>query len=455
MMRQGVMNGSGGRVLYLARDMQKHLNSWNQKPIVVNHPKDEFGDYLSADDPDILDEVGVGFVRRNRIERAFDGHYWNYFQNSESWVDRARLKDVSPDTLEMIRDGLNVEVSTGLFARNQKKKGEFHGERYTKIARDYNPDHLALLPDLVGACSIDQGCGMFTASEAVSPTRMRQIQRVLIKAWKGKKVKTNCSCGGSGKQETSDMKTTIRKKVESLVASKAYDKNDRKWLVKLTGNQLDKMLAASKKTKTKKVKANEESDEDNEDDEEEETSEKKRKPTSNTRRRRKGESRRERFERLRSLHNTKRRKVKKTKKEVKTNKRREEKKQPMLRLNSIADVRKHTSGPIQEALIQSLKFARGERKRLVNTITANESNQFSEDELNDPQIWTLKRLQKLANSLRRDDENEHGDFFGRQGAEDFIDNEREPERALELPELFANEDEEDEKKSRRKKVKSS
>ena len=35
----------------------------------------------------------------------------------------------------------------------------WNGEEYSEVLRNYRPDHLAILPDLVGACSLDDGAG--------------------------------------------------------------------------------------------------------------------------------------------------------------------------------------------------------------------------------------------------------------------------------------------------------
>jgi hypothetical protein len=36
------------------------------------------------------------------------------------------------------------------------------GRPYNFVARNYRPDHLAILPDQRGACSIEDGCGLNT-----------------------------------------------------------------------------------------------------------------------------------------------------------------------------------------------------------------------------------------------------------------------------------------------------
>jgi hypothetical protein len=53
-----------------------------------------------------------------------------------------------------------LEVSTGLFSDQDSVPGEWNGEAYDAILRNYRPDHLALLPGGTGACSWEDGCGV-------------------------------------------------------------------------------------------------------------------------------------------------------------------------------------------------------------------------------------------------------------------------------------------------------
>ena len=39
MLKQGVVNGSKGPLYYPAEEIEKHPDSWNHMPIVLNHPQ--------------------------------------------------------------------------------------------------------------------------------------------------------------------------------------------------------------------------------------------------------------------------------------------------------------------------------------------------------------------------------------------------------------------------------
>jgi hypothetical protein len=62
--------------------------------------------------------------------------------------------------LDKLDKGEMVEISTGLFTDNIPESGVWNGEAYTAVARNYRPDHLAILPDQKGSCSIADGAGL-------------------------------------------------------------------------------------------------------------------------------------------------------------------------------------------------------------------------------------------------------------------------------------------------------
>jgi hypothetical protein len=52
-----------------------------------------------------------------------------------------------------------MELSTGLFVDLENEQGKWKDKEYCAIARNIRPDHLALLPDKKGACSVEDGAG--------------------------------------------------------------------------------------------------------------------------------------------------------------------------------------------------------------------------------------------------------------------------------------------------------
>lgn len=156
---EGVMNGSRGALLYPADDLKKSVPLWNGKPVVVYHP-DLYTDGLAAY-PAVFNNQKIGTV--------FNAKFENKKLKAEAWIDPERLEKIDKRILFAIRNRQVVEVSTGLFNDVEEKRGVFNGKNYIGIARNYVPDHLAVLPDLVGACSIDDGCGLVRNIGEVEP----------------------------------------------------------------------------------------------------------------------------------------------------------------------------------------------------------------------------------------------------------------------------------------------
>jgi hypothetical protein len=78
----------------------------------------------------------------------------------EGWIDVEKLIELSAETLVRLQQGEGLEVSTGLFTKNDGTKGNWNGEDFDVTVSDFKPNHLAILPNDLGACSINDGCGV-------------------------------------------------------------------------------------------------------------------------------------------------------------------------------------------------------------------------------------------------------------------------------------------------------
>lgn len=155
MLVEGVHNGSGGALLYKAADIKKAAPAWNMKPICVYHPQIN-GQGVSACDPDILEAQQVGVVM---------GAKWDGKLRAEAWIEEKRAEAVDKRIIEALDENRIMEVSTGLFTENVGEPGDWHGEAYTATATNHQPDHLALLPDQIGACSVADGAGLLQLND--------------------------------------------------------------------------------------------------------------------------------------------------------------------------------------------------------------------------------------------------------------------------------------------------
>ena len=160
----GVLNGSQGSLFYPANEVAANPGVWNHQPLVIYHPTDSQGRNISARTPKVLEDYGVGYVFNDR----WDGEA----RRAEAWFDEEklirvenRLKSERPKYVPVhprLQAGQPIELSTGLFTKNHiaANGSQSKGKSYTHIARNYVPDHLAILPDQKGACSVADGCGV-------------------------------------------------------------------------------------------------------------------------------------------------------------------------------------------------------------------------------------------------------------------------------------------------------
>lgn len=154
MLTEGVHAGSEGGLFYHRSDLGMFPERWNMKPIVANHPMKN-GRAITACTKEVIDKSGIGIVMNTR----FDANSLKL--RTESWIDPVKADAVDPRILQRLRSGETIEVSTGLFVDNVDEAGEYGGITYNKRAKNFVPDHLAVLLDEEGACSVAKGAGLY------------------------------------------------------------------------------------------------------------------------------------------------------------------------------------------------------------------------------------------------------------------------------------------------------
>lgn len=165
MLVPGVLSGSKGPLLYPADEVRKSPDDWNHIPIVVYHPMKD-GKPASARSPSILSKYGVGFVFHSRTDSKG-------VLKGEGWLDVEATRRVDKGVLDSVQLGKPIELSTGLFVDDEPAPegaifNDHRGQRkYVGIARNYKPDHLAILPSGKGACSLADGCGVLINEAAM------------------------------------------------------------------------------------------------------------------------------------------------------------------------------------------------------------------------------------------------------------------------------------------------
>lgn len=162
----GVLSGSQGALYYSPAENVKSVKLWDGFPLPVYHPTRN-GQGVGIDDlePEEMAETVVGEVRNTRVSP--DGSL-----KHDGWIDALVLRNVDTSLPAESRieprllSGRPVELSTGLFTTNVPSPGvDPKGRPYNFLATRYRPDHIAILPDQVGACSLSDGCGVLVNVE--------------------------------------------------------------------------------------------------------------------------------------------------------------------------------------------------------------------------------------------------------------------------------------------------
>ena len=147
--KEGVLNG----YFVPTHEIALSLPSWNGRPVTIDHPTDDNDMYVMANSPDVWGKSAVGWFFLAQLKGGG--------MHGEFWLDIAKLKALRPDVLTRLSNGGGVmEVSTGYFSDIEWKQGKYNGISYEGIHRNILPDHIALLPGEIGACSVKDGCGV-------------------------------------------------------------------------------------------------------------------------------------------------------------------------------------------------------------------------------------------------------------------------------------------------------
>ena len=149
LVREQVLHNNLGRTFLPFDEIQASADAWNGTPVVVRHPNGR-----SGRDPKVLNRTGAGWIFGARAENgSLKGEVWLE-------LDRIRAMQDVGAMVENAEAGEIGEVSTGFGTVLVEQQGIHGGERYDVVMTRIQPDHLALLPDEVGACSVADGCGL-------------------------------------------------------------------------------------------------------------------------------------------------------------------------------------------------------------------------------------------------------------------------------------------------------
>ena len=157
-------------------------------PVVLNHPLDAQGVPMSARTPEVLAASGVGHLYHARLGTGQrQGHTVTSLQ-AELWLDVAQVQTVGGEAVQamtMLEAQTPLELSTGFYSYAEETSGTFYGVPYREVHHDLRPDHLALLPNGIGACDWQSGCGSPRLNQQCTCHQETPMDHVTPRGWRG------------------------------------------------------------------------------------------------------------------------------------------------------------------------------------------------------------------------------------------------------------------------------
>lgn len=232
MIVDGVLNGA----LVTHEEYGRFVSAWDGRPVPVRHPQKN-GQYVSANASDVLQKSVIGQILNTKVEA-------NKLK-AEAWLDVLKAQRLGyGDLISNLEDGNTVEVSTGYFSDSDPSPGQFNGNSYSEIHRNLRPDHLALLPDEIGACSVADGCGTRVNKKVFGMDTTEAFTQIAAALG----FRANCNCN-DGEDNMSDQLSALAEKLkanakvseEQLKVFSAMSAEDQESLYPLFANESDDM----------------------------------------------------------------------------------------------------------------------------------------------------------------------------------------------------------------------
>jgi len=224
LIREGVHNG----VLYNSEQLSKFPEAWDGRPVVVHHPVTLQGHPKSANSLAVDTERTIGKIYNTRWDSSIRG------LRSEVWINTRKCRALAGDIIARLEANQNLEVSTGLFTDDILEGGKWNDETYSAIATNYRPDHLAVLPDGVGACSWADGAGMPRVNQQKILKNHEQEEASKVLASMVENVVHN----NSGKEYIMDRNIAVT----ALIASGAWEEGDVEFLKTMEESKFTKLV---------------------------------------------------------------------------------------------------------------------------------------------------------------------------------------------------------------------
>jgi hypothetical protein len=364
MMTEGVHAGSGGPTFYSSQELENYHWTWNGVPVSIDHPQDDCGSPISCNDPQVYNKQVVG--------KIFNTVFVDGKLKAEAWLRVSVLNALGGDVINVLDSGDALEVSTGLFCDAQELTGDWNGETYNAVATNIRPDHLALLPGGVGACSWSDGCGIRANKVKEDDMKKESFKENGSLEFNGEPVevviKETVETVNNNKQEEGMAKTMQEccpKKVDELIDNNDnFTEDDREVLLGLTEDAFAMVI-----NKAKPIEKKEEEPEKNEED-------------------------------------------------VTTNEQTNETEEGIKKM-TFDEILANADPEVAESIRNGHRIFQNKKTELVQKILAHETNSFTEDEL---KKFAFDHLEKLASFIPEKKPTNHN-YVGNVGSYTPVDNE--------------------------------
>ncbi|GEM_PF-1084312 len=134
-------------------------HKWNDTPVVIYHTWDSAKE-LETIEASLVGRIYKPEILMNEEDDDFEEpiRLLVELHINEAWLLKQKK---GKDTLDRILRGEMIEVSSGYYlTKFLRQSGKFNDKDFGGIQEDADPDHLAILPDQIGAYSIGMGGGL-------------------------------------------------------------------------------------------------------------------------------------------------------------------------------------------------------------------------------------------------------------------------------------------------------
>lgn len=148
---EGVHTGTSGPIFYSQEFIKKVAPKGNDRPVVRDHPVNDNGEYITANEDGVVESSGFGDLKNVTGDSKR--------MKAQLWFDEEKTKKLDKKVYNALKKGKPLEVSTGFMLITDDKAGEWNGQKYKASAVDADFDHLAIVTSGKGACDNGKGCG--------------------------------------------------------------------------------------------------------------------------------------------------------------------------------------------------------------------------------------------------------------------------------------------------------